>query len=250
MGRFDGVALIACGPAGSHVADRARLQDAIDGCNTVTLPDGRLAAIERPLGVPGCLSVLTVDDTGDGRWGPAKTDDGVSEVVVRGLSSLPPHTPRGDHDDLASVVVAAGATRDHLAVLPPADVVDLVALTPLSGGRTHIGRRGDARTACGRLPLRGEPRPLGRVDCLRCLRASVVADRLDQQHHSYPALVALAGPVLAAAAAQLWRRLAHRDPGMHPELLDSMVGAIAYRLPGAPEPDDVLVLVRRHLDVV
>ncbi len=250
VGRFDGVALAAVTP-GQRRPDQST---AHDGPPIVRLPDGGRALLVQPLGMPRTLPVLAPADadgpcrTGTDAWRPTSTDRGIVEVAVFGLEPPPWSASATPGRELTTAVRQRGGDVDRLAVLPPVVVADLVAVAPLRGGRTHLGVHGAATTACGRLPLRGQPAPPGQADCLRCLRAASVAERLDRQHAHYPLLVALAGPLLAGAATRLWQRLAHRDPGTHPELLDAMVGAVAYRLPGAPDTDDILPLIRRHLD--
>ena len=284
MGRFDGVALLAARAPDEHsrpLADRTALLRAIDQLGAVRLPDGTVAHVDHPLGVPRWLPALapeaaaatptdatTSPPLGDGwqvdptvatpasatsaSWGDGWQVDPtapVAEVVLIGLTPARPRTSRADLDDLDAAVRRAGAAPEHLAVLPPVPVDDLVGVRPLTGSRVHLGLHGTDLTVCGRLPLRGDPHDPAYVDCRRCLRSTPVASRFDQQLRHLDDLIALAGPLLVGAAARLWQRLHHRDVEHLPPLLDSMTGALAYRLPGAPDTDEVLTQVRRHRQV-
>lgn len=229
MSRFDGVALLevvapeACArTAGVHALTLALAQRPV-----LRLSGGVSARAQRP---PGFPRRLPLPDGG--------------EVVVTGL------VPRAERPPPGPAITALRGRTDagpwsiaRAAVLPPIPAGDLLAVQPLAGGRIHIGLRQHGVTACGRLPLRGDQRPAGLIDCGRCLHAKLITDRQDRQLLAYPQLVALAGPLLAGAVAQLWRRSAHRDPTQVPARIDAAVGAVVHAFPGAPTVDEALALV-------
>ena len=243
MGAFDGVALIAL-DAASHRLQTARRRSLVaefEHDRVVVLPDGSCAVVWRFSGLPQVVGPLSLDE------GPSG-----SAFLVVGLRSprQPPDRSAVDAAvDLSELLEAGGVGTPldgRVAVVPPVPVHDLCACRPLNGGRTHIATIGADRTACGRLPVRGEPRSPAAVDCVRCLRSNLVAARHDGQLASHGDLVAVGGSLVAGAADRLWLRFAHRDPGQLPPLLDSMVGAIVCGLSPAPRVDEVLVQVRRH----
>ena len=247
MGRFDGVALAAVDAENerARVAGQRALVSELEHGRQVRLADRRRAVVWRAVGLPPTIAAPTPDRDGShprfvviglrasppGRWG---SSTGGSTMVLSALAG---------HGD-------AGQWRvGRLGVVPPAPVNDLRGCRPLARGRTHVAKVGTATTACGRLPARGEHRDPSAVDCLRCLRSTVVASRHDQQLTQHRRLVELAGPLVAGAIDRLWARVDYRDPGQLPALLDSMAGAIVFRMPGAPNMKDTLVLVRRYREI-
>ena len=232
MSRFDGVALlqVAAPDRRAQAAGVRALTSALEQRPVLRLPDGSAAQARRPPGFPRRL--------------PTSDDD---EVVLAGLAPCERRPlPRAAIDALRGRTEAGSWSVGRIAVLHPIPADDLLAVRPLDGGRIHVGLRQHGATACGRLPLRGDQHPAGLIDCDRCLHAEVITDRQDHQLLAYPTLVAVAGPLLAGAAAQLWRWYAHRDPTQVPGILDATVGAIVHGFPGAPTADEALALVSAH----
>jgi hypothetical protein len=242
VGSFDGVALVAVEAAtpAAATAGARHLAAAFD--LEVLLPGVARGSVmaRRPAGFPATLP----------HPGPG--------VVVIGLRATTERRAEPRREPPVQVEPLAGRHGRTgygpwrvagIAVVPPADVADLTACRPLSGQRIHLGVIGQRMTVCGRLPMQGDPTAPGAVDCLRCLRSSLVVARHDRQLSHHDGLAALSDTLVAGAADRLWRRLAHRDPGTFPALLDSMVGAIVHQLPGAPSVDETLMQVRRHRDV-
>lgn len=254
MGRFDGVALLGViGPGErARAAGRDALIDRLEAHPRVLVPGHGLAQVRRPFGFPHLLPADPMGDATDGLLGATTASDAV--VVLAGLAPAG-ELPRGTTRSLADPVDLAdlhGRTATGpwavgaAAIVPPARTGDLQGCRPLDGGRTHVGRRGQAMTLCGRLPLRGDPVVPGAVDCLRCLRSDELSARHDRQLAYHGALVDLAGPLTAGVADRLWQRLAHRDADEVPALLDAMVGAITLGVPGAPTAEDTLAHIQRH----
>lgn len=243
MDRFDGVALLAVGgtDAASRAAGRHLLVDRVASTIGVALADGRVVGVRRPFGFPPTLP-------------PDAGVRGGEPVVVVGLrAAAPPRDP--PRDRVPSLVewaqvaapTATGWWRvEDLAVVPPAQTIDLVACRPLGGGGGHAALVDRAMTLCRRLPVRGNPVAPGVVDCRRCLRSEELSVRHDRQLAHHRALVDLVGPLAAGVADRLWQRLAHRDVADLPARLDAMVGAIMLRVPGAPSVEATLVQVRHH----
>ncbi len=233
--RFDGVALLTItGPSPAATAEgRAVLAARLERGVAVTLPDGSQAWTHRPAGFPDHL--------------PAAADG--EDVVLTCLRRS--QQPTSDVIELRRMVgrTAAGAwTLTRAAVLPPAPSHDLVAVQPLPTGRVHVGLRQGGTTACSRLPLHGPEQATGLIDCPRCLTTPLVTERHDAQLATLPDLVALVGPLVAAAAARLSRRLEHRDPAEVPAILDAAVGSLVHAFPGAGTTDEVLERVAEHRD--
>lgn len=260
MGRFDGVALLGViGPGErARAAGRDALIDRLEAHPRVLLPGHGLAQVRRPFGFPHLLPADGMGDvTGamgatDGRLDATAARDAV--VVLAGLVAVGELAQGGtrsladpvDLADLHGRTAAGPWSVGAVALVPPARTGDLQGCRPLDRGRTHVGRRGQAMTLCGRLPLRGDPVVPGAVDCLRCLRSDELSARHDRQVAHHGALVELAGPLTAGVADRLWQRLAHRDAAEVPALLDAMVGAIMLGVPGAPTAEATLVQIRRQ----
>jgi len=232
VSRFDGVALlqVATPDARSQASGVRALASALERGLVLRLRDGSSVQAERP---PGFPRRLTAPD-GD-------------ELVLTGLVPSGQRASAGHAIDALQGRTEAGPwSIARVAVLPPVPSGDLLAVQPLDGGRIHIGLRQRGVTACRRLPLRGDQRPVGLIDCGRCLRAQLITDRQDRQLLAYPELVAMAGPLLAGAAAQLWRWREHRDPSQVPGIIDAAVGAVVHGFPGAATVDEALALVSTH----
>ena len=247
---FEGAVILALGGRTSRAGDGSRVAGA---GRVVGLPEGGVALAVRPPGFPVTLPL----DAGDAAAGPLSGGARAELEGARGVVAV--LQPLGGADAVAGAAVplarlgegllADGCEVAALAWMPPVDVADLVSCRPLGGQRTHVGVRGAPTTVCGRLPLQGPAGSLGKVDCLRCLRSHVVADRLGAQLGYHGGLVALAGPLVAGVAARLWLRLGHRNPRELPALLDAMVGAIVFGVPGAPEVEATLATVHRYRQV-
>lgn len=224
MTRFDGVALLGLDDRTEvvrhhHAAELRRQADD----RLVRLPDGGLARVSHPIALPATL-----------RCDPGSAS---VEVVVLGLREP------GSAAGAAAPTWALGTTA---AALPPVRVHDLIAVEPLPGGRVHATRWGDRTVACGRLPVQGPTRPPAAIDCDRCRDRGPLGERLAAQREAFGDLVALAGPLTAAAAARWWWRTDHLDPRTFPAVLDSAVGAVVHVLPGAPEPEALLDRLADH----
>lgn len=261
MTRFDGVVLVGLDAStDGHRRQRqvAEVRRRAAG-GTVRLPDGSLARVTLPIGLPATLPcdpgadnvevvVLGLEDptVRDGRAGRA----------MRGRDPRGSH-PSGDGSPAISDLVAATDSevalratdeRSAVAVLPPVQVRDLLAVEPLPDGRVHAARWGEATVTCGRLPVQGPPRSPMAVDCERCLARGTLAERIAAQRAAFPPLVALAGVLTAAAAARWWWRTPYLDPSQAPALLDSAVGAVVHELPGAPDPAALLDRLADHAE--
>jgi hypothetical protein len=279
--RFDGVALLDLG-ASTEVArrhDAAEVRRRADG-RLARLPDGALARITLPIGLPATLrcddgavctevAVLGLAEVAagrsqggsgsrsssarDGGSGRAKGSGNRSGSAKASGSGGP--DDRGTPLDLGRLLTpaqpeAAGPMQPgaRVAVLPPVPVRDLVAVEPLPGGRVHAARWGDDTLACGRLPVSGPTHPPATIDCPRCLAGGVLGERIVAQLTAADDLVQLAGPLTAGAAARWWWRTDHLDARLHPAVLDSAVGALVHALPGAPDPDALLARLAEHGD--
>jgi hypothetical protein len=242
VGRFDGVALVTLDAAtlAARLAGARQLAAAFDREVLLAGVTRRPVRARRPAGFPA-----TLPDPGPG----------VVVVGLRATADASPGSRPGPPIRVEPLAGRRGRTGHgswrvaEVAVVPPVHVDDLVGCRPLSGQRVHLGVVGQAMTVCGRLPMQGGPAAPGAVDCLRCLRSTLVVGRHDAQLAHHDRLVALSDTLVAGAADRLWLRLAHRDPGSLPALLDSLVGALVHHLPAAPTVDEILVQVRRHRDV-
>ena len=213
----------------------SRLVVQVERSAPLLLPDGHRAAPARTSGFPAVLETPT---------------GGVVAAIPLAAGEAHDRGGMRSITDLAGRLESGGRWRvTEVAWMPPADVRRLRAVRPSHGGRTHVAVRGEQSSVCGRVPASGGQEPACSVDCVRCLRSSVVTRLHDDQLQRYPVLVELAGELIAGASARLWQRMAARDPDRLPELLDSMAGAIACGFPGAPQVDRVLVLVHRHQEV-
>jgi hypothetical protein len=230
---FDGVALLTItgGTARASTEGRRQLTAWLSRGIVVGLPCGSRAVTYRPAGFPDHLPAAAAGE----------------DVVLTGLRRPGPST-----SDVVELRRIAGRTAAgpwalaDVALMPPASTDDLLAVQPLPAGRIHLGLRRCGSTACGRLPARGPERAVASLDCRRCLTTPIVAARHDAQLRAYPDLVALVGPLIAAAAARLSRRLQHRDPCELPAILDAAVGSLVHGFPGAGTTDEVLELVTEH----
>ncbi len=139
--------------------------------------------------------------------------------------------------------------------IAPAAARGLHAVRPAPGHRLHLGLDG-AASICGRISVdamasRSATRDERfRIDCGRCRSTSHVAGLQDEQLARFGALSERVGLLEAATMAQIWPRMSVREPKSFPLVLDGMVGAVIYQMPGSPDPMHVLEVLRRHTGVV
>lgn len=245
MGVFDGVAVAVLRPRQLPTGKRVQTYPTADNHQLIDLGSaGAFPAADAYL-LPRVWSLH--DDPALLRVAFVTTLSPVTDRVRRGTSAVP----------LAIYAQSALAGEwwvEATCWIAPADVHGLGAVRLASGGRQHLVWDNRDESVCGRVSVRTASSFVTRVnhfrvECRRCLSSVHVAQLQEAQLEGLPALTQLVGRLEAATMACIWPRMAHRDPERLPQILDGMAGALKYRIPGAPEFDRVLQLMRRHAGV-